>query len=140
MRKQSREIVFKLLFAKQYGQKIEQNDFDIDELLGVMLDEMGLDIQNIDIDYVRDTYNAVVASFEHLSDVVNKHVNKYAQNRIYNADFIILALAIYELEQNSLDSKIVVSEAIKLAKKYSTENSIKFVNGVLGAIIKEKND
>ena len=139
MRKQSREIVFKLLFAKQYGQT-KQNDGDIDELLGVMLDEMKLDIEDVDINYVRDTYNAVVADFSHLYEVVNKKVNKYTTNRIYNADFIILILAVYELEQNKLDSKIVVSEAVKLAKKYSTENSIKFVNGVLGAILKEKND
>lgn len=139
MRKQSREIVFKLLFAKQYGQT-KQNDEDIDELLGVMLDEMKLDIEDVDINYVRDTYNAVVADFSHLYEVVNKKVNKYTTNRIYNADFIILILAVYELEQNKLDSKIVVSEAVKLAKKYSTENSIKFVNGVLGAILKEKND
>ena len=139
MRKQSREIVFKLLFAKQYGQT-KQNEEDIDELLGVMLDEMKLDIEDVDINYVRDTYNAVVADFSHLYEVVNKKVNKYTTNRIYNADFIILILAVYELEQNKLDSKIVVSEAVKLAKKYSTENSIKFVNGVLGAILKEKND
>ena len=72
-----------------------------------------------------------------LKDIVYSKINKYASNRVYNADLIILVLATYELQQKALDNKIVISEALKLAKKYSTEKSIKFINGVLGAIIKE---
>lgn len=134
MRKQSREVVFKLIFAQHFGQY--QND-DFENLLSVVLNDMALKENDVDLDYVRNTFVDVTSNFDRLSKQAYSKVQKYANNRIYNADLVILVLAIYELEQKALDTKIVISEAVKLAKKYSTQNSIKFVNGVLSAIAKE---
>lgn len=137
MRKQSREIVFKLLFAKLFGQNQLVQDEDLDNLLAVILDEMELSVNEIDIDYIHNTYLSIIANYDELCEKAYAKINKYAKKRIYNADLVILVLAIYELKQNQLDPKIIISEAVKLAKKYSTDNSIKFVNGVLSVIAKE---
>ena len=138
MRKQSREVVFKLLFANRYGQTDIKQDFDV--MLDIILKDMNLTKEEIDTTYVFNTYNAITSDFERLCDIVYAKVDKYTNKRIYNADLIILVLALYELEQKSLDNRIIIDSAIKLAKKYSTQNSIKFVNGILGAVIKEQND
>ena len=135
MRKQSRDVVFKMLFAYNFGQKEEQQSFD--ELLDVITKDLNINKDELDLQYVKSTINAIIENMDTLKDIVYSKINKYASNRVYNADLIILVLATYELQQKALDNKIVISEALKLAKKYSTEKSIKFINGVLGAIIKE---
>lgn len=135
MRKQSRDVVFKMLFAYNFGQKDEQQSFD--ELLDVITKDLNINKDELDLQYVKSTINAIIENMDTLKDIVYSKINKYASNRVYNADLIILVLATYELQQKALDNKIVISEALKLAKKYSTEKSIKFINGVLGAIIKE---
>ena len=50
----------------------------------------------------------------------------------------ILRLAVWELTNTDTPPKVVIDEAIELAKSYSTENSPAFVNGVLDAVLKEK--
>lgn len=54
-------------------------------------------------------------------------------NRI---DLAILRLAVYELEYTDTPPKVIIDEAIELAKEYGGENSPSFVNGVLGTIYK----
>jgi N utilization substance protein B len=49
----------------------------------------------------------------------------------------ILRLAVWELTNTDTPPKVVIDEAIELAKTYSTENSPAFVNGVLDAVLKE---
>jgi N utilization substance protein B len=51
----------------------------------------------------------------------------------------ILRLAVYELTHADTPPKVVLDEAIELAKDFSTENSPAFVNGVLDAVLKEQN-
>ena len=49
-------------------------------------------------------------------------------------DRLILRMAVYELLHTNAPRPVVINEAIELAKKFSTEDSAKFVNGVLDAI------
>lgn len=58
-------------------------------------------------------------------------------NRI---DLAILRLAIYELETGKTPPKVIIDEAVELAKEYGGENSSSFVNGVLGTIYKNEYD
>jgi len=53
-------------------------------------------------------------------------------------DLAILRLAVYELEYTKTPPKVVIDEAVELAKEFGGESSPSFVNGVLGTIYKEK--
>lgn len=55
-------------------------------------------------------------------------------NRI---DLAVLRLAVYELEKGEAPPKVVIDEAVELAKEYGSESSSSFINGVLGTIYKE---
>ncbi len=57
--------------------------------------------------------------------------------RIHKIDRILLELAASELLASDLPAAVVVTEAIKLANKYSSEESVKFINGILSDIIKK---
>ena len=58
--------------------------------------------------------------------------------RLAAVDRAVLRLAIWELTSSDTPPKVVIDEAIELAKEYSTELSSGFVNGVLDAALKEK--
>ena len=59
-------------------------------------------------------------------------------DRISKIDLAILKLAIYEIKYKKLPYKVVINEAVELAKKYGEDNSKKFVNGILASIVKEE--
>ena len=60
-------------------------------------------------------------------------------DRIAHVDRNILRLALYEiLHRPDIPSSVSVNEAVEMAKKYSTEDSGKFVNGILGTFLREE--
>jgi N utilization substance protein B len=61
-------------------------------------------------------------------------------NKLNRIDLAILRLATYELGQTKTPPKVVIDEAVELAKEFGTETSSSFVNGVLGTILKEKGE
>lgn len=59
-------------------------------------------------------------------------------DKLNRIDLAILRLAVYELENDDAPPKVVIDEAVELAKEYGSEASPSFVNGVLGTIYQEK--
>lgn len=138
MRKLSREVLFKLVFAQNFGIQIEKQT--LDELLDVIVQELSAKKEDLDLEYIETAYNYITTNFDSLKQTIERKIPTYKSSRIYNADLIIMVIALYELNETGLDHKIVLSEANKLANKFSTEQSIKFINGVLGSILKDKNE
>ncbi len=58
-------------------------------------------------------------------------------NKLNKIDLAILRLAVYELDSKTTPPKVVIDEAVELAKEFGGEASPSFVNGVLGTIYKE---
>jgi len=60
--------------------------------------------------------------------------------KLNKIDLAILRLAVYEIEDNKTPKKVVIDEAIELAKEFGSDNSPSFINGVLGTILKTGED
>ncbi|AEX84690.1 antitermination protein NusB [Marinitoga sp. 1135] len=76
-------------------------------------------------------------------DRYDEYIKKYLINwdfdRVANIEKTILRLAIFELEKRKdIPPKVILDEAVELAKKYSNEKSAKFINGILDKIAKEE--
>lgn len=71
-----------------------------------------------------------------VDSLIKKHSKGWSLERISAVDRSILRLAFYELMQSETPHQVVINEALELAKKYSTADAAKFINGVLGAHIK----
>lgn len=71
-----------------------------------------------------------------LDEFIARHVANWKPERLAAIDRAILRLAAYELKTGSTPPKVVLDEAVELAKKFSSEDAAKFVNGVLDAIHK----
>jgi len=71
-----------------------------------------------------------------LDELISKHAENWRLERLSSIDRAILRLAIYEMLSEGTPPKVVLNEAVELAKKFSSEESGAFVNGVLDAFHK----
>ncbi len=79
---------------------------------------------------------------EHLStldSLIRKFAPRYPLETIARVDLAILRLALYELRiEKKNPDKVIIDEAVTLAREFGNEKSYAFVNGVLGSVLNEK--
>ena len=128
-RRLARETCFKLMFEYEFLH--QKNDLTLAEFL----DDDNLEQE--DKDFVISEYDGLIKHDAEVTDIISKYLKGYTINRIYKIDLSILKIAIYEILFSSLKtpSNVVINEAVELAKKYSTDKSYSFVNGVLASVV-----
>ncbi|RAP33426.1 transcription antitermination factor NusB [Candidatus Marinamargulisbacteria bacterium SCGC AG-410-N11] len=70
--------------------------------------------------------------------IISKYSESWDINRVNKIDKSILRLALFEITKTETDNKIILNEYLEIAKKYSTEDSYKFINGILGAYVNDQ--
>jgi transcription antitermination protein NusB len=79
----------------------------------------------------------IIKNIPKINQLIIKYAPKYPVDKMAKIDLVILWLAIYELTIESIHpKKVIINEAVELAKEMGGENSFAFVNAVLGKIIK----
>jgi N utilization substance protein B len=73
-----------------------------------------------------------------LDELIIKHAQNWRLERLAAIDRAILRLAIYEMRSTKTPAKVIINEAIDLAKKFSTDDAGGFVNGILDAYHKSE--
>ena len=92
-----------------------------------------------DLGYIESSVKGTRAHLEEIDALITTHLKEGWQlSRIMAADRNILRLAVYEMKfvEPTLPKNIVINEAVELAKKYGTDDSSRFVNGILESISK----
>ena len=74
---------------------------------------------------------------EQIDEIIKKYSKDWKIERMSGVDRNLLRLALFELMEGSTPPQVIINEALELAKKYSSEEAAKFINGVLGAYLKE---
>jgi N utilization substance protein B len=77
---------------------------------------------------------------EKLDKLIQDSAPQWPIDKLNKIDLAILRLAVYELENEDTPPKVVIDEAVELAKEFGSESSSSFINGVLGTIYKEEPD
>ncbi len=97
-----------------------------------------LDKESLHARFLRDIVVKTIRDTEVIDEIIAQRAHKWDLERIARLDRIILRIGISEmLHFPDIPEKVSINEAIEIAKKYSTDNSGKFVNGILDAV---KND
>ena len=131
-RSDAREVAMKLVFEYLFNNQINE------QLINDLSQEYQLTSEQ---DYASKTYFGVVNNIEKLTQTIKKYSIGFSLDRIFKVDKAILLVALYEIMyDSSIDYKVSVNEALNLAKKYSTEKSSKFINGVLAQVNKNGNN
>lgn len=85
--------------------------------------------------YAREIVDGVVDHREEIDELISSYAQGWTIDRMPNVDRAILRLASWEILHNAeVPTAVAINEAVGLAKEYSTEDSSRFVNGVLGRI------
>jgi N utilization substance protein B len=90
----------------------------------------------------RDPFVAslVRGTVQHVTEVderISRHAEHWRMERMPAVDRNILRLAVYEMVHGGTPAAVTIDEALELARKFSNEESVQFVNGVLDAIHRE---
>jgi N utilization substance protein B len=130
-RRESREHGFKFLF------QLEFNHDDVQELKEQFFEEM--DVKDNEIEYFNTLVDGVTSQKHQLDELYSGYLKKWNLERIPKVDQTILRIATYEiLHMPMVPFNVTVSEAVFLAKKYSSDESRSFINGVLSKLSSQK--
>lgn len=89
--------------------------------------------------YAREIVDGVADHREEIDELISTYAQGWTIERMPNVDRAVLRLAAWELLHNpEVPSAVAIDEAIELAKEYSTEDSARFVNGVLGKVAQHR--
>ena len=126
-RRSEREVAFKLIFERLFNNRA-------DFLTGVTLVEEQ-DGVKYDSEFAKIVLEGVTQNLQSIEQQIKDNLVGYKFERIYKIDLSLLILAIYEMKYQNTDPKIVINEVVELSKKFSTDKSPAFVNGILSKII-----
>ncbi|MEN3189400.1 MAG: transcription antitermination factor NusB [Atribacterota bacterium] len=130
VRRLSRELALQVLF------QIDLVNANMEESLRYIFENgtYSEDIKEFTLNIVR----GVMGNLIEIDKAIKKYTDNWSLERINNIDRNILRIAIYEiLFRDDIPKSVSINEAVELAKKYGTESSFSFVNGVLGKIDKK---
>jgi transcription antitermination factor NusB len=129
-RTKARELTMQALY------QLDVQGQDVLDFLGQFFTESNTDdfICNLASDWTKGTWE----NLKHCDDLITASTIKWQFTRLSPVDKSILRLAVYQLKFcPDIPPKVVINEAIELAKKFSSDKSPGFVNGVLDAILKK---
>jgi N utilization substance protein B len=123
-RKKSREYVFRTVFEKFF----HEPDIEFEDEEFVFGEE--------DKSFANSLSTGINDHYDELINIITTNTEGYELDRIFKVDLAILVLAVYELKFTDTPKNIVINEAVELSKKYSTDKSYSFINGVLAKVVK----
>lgn len=125
-----RESAFKLI----YSLEIQKQD-NLKEQIDVYFESEN--IENKDAkEYIEDAVLGIENHKEEILGLIEKNLKSdWKIDRISKIDLSILKLDIYEIQYKDIPFKVVINEAVELAKKYGEDSSKNFVNGILASIV-----
>ena len=129
-RRELRENVFLMLFRVEFHEEGE-----LDEQLNLLGDELE-NIKDEDLAYINRKCNDIVAKIAEIDEAINTSTTGWKTTRMGKVDLSIIRLAVYEMKyEEDIPAKVSINEAVELAKKYGTDESPAFINGVLAKFV-----
>ena len=89
-------------------------------------------------EYISAIVNGVAEKRNEIDELIKKYSVGWNLNRIYRIAMAIMRVAVYESKYvEDVSEKIAINEAVEIAKKYDTAETVSFINGILGSIVRE---
>lgn len=131
-RSEIREQAFKLIYSLEIQKKEP-----LEEQIELFIEANEITSKNA-IEYIKDAIIGIETNKQDIIEKIEKNLkSEWKIDRIAKVDLAILKLAIYEIKYKDIPFKVVINEAVELAKKYGEDSSKNFVNGILASIVKE---
>jgi len=134
-----RIIVLQTLYEEELRQEATDDGFDLDEVLNRNIGRYK-DMLD-DVDFIKQLVAGVSKQAKDLDAKLQPVAPEWPIDQIARMDRLVLRIGLYELENEAdVPPKVVINEAVELAKAFGGDNSSKFVNGVLGTLLREREE
>lgn len=131
-RRRSRQRALQMLFAWDSRRQ------PVEDVINDYYDSLYVDEKPARDAFAADLLRGTVTRVERLDEQITKHAEHWRIERMPAVDRNILRLAVYEIMFGDTPAPVIIDEALELARKFSNEESVQFVNGVLDAVHREK--
>ncbi len=129
-RRELRENVFMMLFRVEFHEEGEMT-----EQLGLLEEDLE-NVKDEDLDYINHKCSDIIAKISEIDTAINESTTGWKTTRMGKVDLSIIRLAVYEIKyEDDIPAKVSINEAVELAKKFGTDESASFVNGVLAKFV-----
>ena len=132
-----RIIALQTLYEQDFRRDSEDSTFDLSEVLKSNIARYEATID--DTTFIEELVAGVDKEQDQLDGVLQPLAPEWPISQIARMDRVILRMGAYELlHSHSVPPKVVINEAVELAKAFGSTNSSKFVNGVLGTLLRKQ--
>jgi N utilization substance protein B len=130
-----RIIVLQTLYEQELRFEAADTEFDVSLVLERNISRYKEMVD--DLEFVRKLVKGVTEQAESLDAKLQPVAPEWPIDQIARMDRLVLRIGLYELEnEDDVPPKVVINEAVELAKSFGGDNSSKFVNGVLGTLLR----
>jgi N utilization substance protein B len=128
-RKKTREALMQLIYQMDLNK-----NFSKEEVINFL---NNFDINENEADYLQESAYGVIDNLENINKLIEKYTEGWTLDRLPKVDLSILRIAFYEIiYREDIPVEVSINEAIEIAKKYSTPDAFKYINGVLGSFVR----
>jgi len=129
-RRRQRETALQVLFQAEVARISGERAF------ARTMELFGLNTE--DFAYAQELVDGVLAKVDRLDRIISRVSHEWRLERMANVDRNIIRLALYEVFfRDDIPINVAVNEALELARTFGTEDSRRFVNGILGKVVEE---
>lgn len=132
-----RIIALQTLYEQEFRLECKDPAFDLQEVLERNIERYAQMVD--DPEFIKQLVEGVNAYLVKLDETLQPIAPEWPLDQIARMDRTILRMGAYELLYGvDVPPKVVINEAVELAKAFGGDNSSKFINGVLGTVLKQK--
>jgi transcription antitermination protein NusB len=132
-----RIVALQTLYEQDFRREVNDPDLALDDVLARNISRYDETID--DKDFIEQLVAGVDKLAQEIDDIIRPVAPEWPIEQIARMDRTVLRIGVYELMfEKGVPPKVVINEAVELAKAFGGDNSSKFVNGVLGTILRNK--
>lgn len=130
-----RIVALQTLYELDFRVEVKENNLDRVAVVRRNIDRYSEVVD--DKEFIIELVDGVTEKQDELDSIIQPVAPDWPLSQIARIDRTILRMGVYELHFNkSIPNKVVINEAVELAKSFGADNSSKFINGVLGTVLK----
>lgn len=128
-RKETREEAVKMVYSMDVNKDFNRN------YLTEYIEHF--ELKDMDIEYFDKTISDLISNMEQIDKYITDNSKDWKITRIAKVDLAVLRIALSEILYNeTIPESVSINEAVEISKKFSNEDSHKFINGILGTVVR----
>jgi len=132
-----RIVALQTLYEQDFRREVEDPGLDLEDVLARNISRYEETIE--DKAFIENLVRGVSGKETELDEVIRPVAPEWPIEQIARMDRVILRIGVYELLfEDGVPPKVVINEAVELAKAFGGDNSSKFINGVLGTVLRNQ--